>query len=117
MRNLNLCKHSICSLLLLFVSFLGYSQQSEVKSFNVANTVEIEVNASFTNLVIETWNKNKVEVEAFIEGENLSASEKQQLMKGWRLDVNGNSQKVSINSNSRSEERRVGKEGRYRWTQ
>ena len=100
MRNLNLCKHSICSLLLLFVSFLGYSQQSEVKSFNVANNVEIEVNASFTNLVIETWNKNKVEVEAFIEGENLSASEKQQLMKGWRLDVNGNSQKVSVNSNS-----------------
>lgn len=100
MRNLNLCKHSICSLLLLFISFLGYSQQSDIKSFNVASNVEIEVNASFTNLVIETWNKNKVEVEAFIEGENLSESEKQQLMKGWRLDVNGDSQKVIVNSNN-----------------
>lgn len=100
MKNINLWKHSICRLLLLFVSFLGYSQQAYIKSFNVANNVEVEINASFTNLVIETWNKNKVEVEAYIEGENLSESEKLQLMKAWRLDINGNSQRVSINSNA-----------------
>ena len=100
MKNLDLWKYSICSLLLLFISLLGYSQQSYLKSFNVANNVEVEVNASFTNLVIETWNKNKIEVEAYIDGDNLSEAEKQQMMKGWRLDINGNSQKVIVNSNA-----------------
>ncbi|MCZ4320282.1 hypothetical protein O4H26_14910 [Aequorivita viscosa] len=98
MKNLKLYNCSTIVVLLL-VSAFGYSQKKYVESFNVNDNVEVSVNTSFTNVIFETWNKNKVEVEAFIEGDKLSASEKEQQMKNWKLDVTGNSKKVSINSN------------------
>ena len=86
------------ALLLLFVSTLSYSQKNYLESFNVSDNVEVLVNSSYTNIVFETWNKNKVEVEAYIEGKKLSEKEKQQLMENWDLDITGNSKKISINS-------------------
>ena len=68
MKNLKLFKLSTLVVLALATTF-GYSQKKYVESFNVSDNVEISVNTSFTNVVFETWNKNKVEVEAFIEGD------------------------------------------------
>ena len=53
-------------------------------------------------MVFETWNKDYVEVEAFVEGENLSAKEKKEIFDSWKLDVLGNSKKVLITSKSNS---------------
>src|SRR5690606_9523895 len=100
MKNLKLYKLKIATLLLLLIGTVNYSQNKYVESFNVADNVEVSVNTSYTNIVFETWNKNKVEVEAYIEGEKLSEKEKQDLMKNWDLDISGNSKKVSITSNS-----------------
>ena len=102
MKNLKLYKLSILIVLALATTF-GYSQKKYVESFNVSDNVEVSVNTSFTNVVFETWNKNKVEVEAFIEGDNLSDSQKEQLMKNWDLDVTGNSKKINVTSNSGSQ--------------
>ncbi len=100
MKNLKLYKRKTAVLLLLLIGSLGYSQQKQVESFNVADDVEVSVNTSYTNIVFETWNKNKVEVEAYIEGEKLTEKEKQDLMKNWDLNITGNSKKVSISSNA-----------------
>ena len=100
MKNLKQYKRKIAVLLLLLIGSLGYSQKKQVESFNVADDVEVSVNTSYTNIVFETWNKNKVEVEAYIEGEKLTEKEKQDLMKNWDLNITGNSKKVSINSNA-----------------
>src|SRR5690606_3018863 len=100
MMNLKPYKRSTAVLLLLLIARLGFSQQNYVESFNVSDDVEVSVNTSFTNIIFETWNKNKVEVEAYIEGENLSGKEKQDLMKNWDLEITGNSKKVSITSNA-----------------
>lgn len=100
MMNLKLFSRNIAALLLLFVGTLGYSQKNYIESFNVADDVEVSINTSFTNVVFETWNKNKVEVEAYIDGEKLSEKDKQDLMKNWDLDITGNSKKVSITSNA-----------------
>ncbi|WP_052671343.1 DUF4097 family beta strand repeat-containing protein [Aequorivita vladivostokensis] len=99
MKNLKSFKRSTALVLLLATTF-GYSQKKYVESFNVADNIEVSVNTSFTNVVFETWNKDKVAVEAFIEGENLSEKEKEQLMKNWDLQVTGNSKKVTITSNA-----------------
>ena len=99
MKNLKLFKLSTLIVLALATTF-GYSQKNYVESFNVTDNVEVAVNTSYTNIIFETWNKNKVEVEAFIEGDNLSAKEKEQLMKNWDLNVTGNSKKISVTSNS-----------------
>lgn len=100
MKNLKLYKRRTAVLLLLLLGTVGYSQQKKVESFNVADDVEVTVNTSYTNIIFETWNKNKVEVEAYIEGEKLSEKEKQDAMKNWDLDISGNSKNVSINSNA-----------------
>lgn len=102
MKNLKLYKLSTLIVLTLVTTF-GYSQKKYVESFNVSDNVEVSVNTSFTNVVFETWNKNKVEVEAFIEGDNLSDSQKEQLMKNWDLEVTGNSKKINVTSNSGSQ--------------
>lgn len=99
MKNLKSFKRSL-ALGLFLVASLGYSQKKIVESFNVNDNVEVNVNTSFTNVVFETWNKDKVEVEAFIEGENLSEKEKEDLLKNWDLKVTGNSKNVTITSNS-----------------
>lgn len=98
MKNLKLYKRRLAALLLLFIGAIGYSQKNYVESFNVNDNVEVSVNTSYTNVVFETWNKNKVEVEAYIQGEKLSEKEKKDLMKSWNLDITGNSKKVSITS-------------------
>ncbi|MCB0468708.1 MAG: hypothetical protein KDC64_10945, partial [Aequorivita sp.] len=99
MKNLKLFKHSTLVVLALATTF-GYSQKKYVESFNVSDNVEVSVNTSFTNVIFETWNKNKVEVEAFIEGDNLSESQKEQLMENWNLDIIGNSKKITVTSNA-----------------
>lgn len=99
MKILNLFSHKT-ALFLLLLSTLSYSQKNYVESFNVSDNVAVSVNSSYTNIIFETWNKNKVEVEAFIEGEKLSETEKQELMKNWDLNISGNSKKISISSDA-----------------
>ena len=99
MMNLELFSRKI-ALMLLLVGTIGYSQKNYVESFDVADDVEVSLNTTYTNIVFETWNKNKVEVEAYIDGEKLSEKEKQDLMKNWDLDISGNSKKVTINSHA-----------------
>ena len=102
METLKLFSHKAV-FLLLFVSTLSYSQKNYIESFNVSDNVEVSVNSSYTNIVFETWNKNKVEVEAYIEGEKLSEKEKQRLMKNWDLNISGNSKKINISSDAGSQ--------------
>ncbi|MBT0608656.1 YggN family protein [Aequorivita echinoideorum] len=100
MNNSRLFNRNAVIGLLLAYSTLGFAQKNYVESFNVSENVEVEVNTSYTNVIFETWNKDRVEVEAFIEGSKLSEEEKQRLMKNWNLDITGNSKKITINSNA-----------------
>lgn len=95
MKNLRLYKLSAAAIMMLSLNF-GYSQQKYVESFNVDDGVEIFVNTSYTNVIFDTWNQDKVEVEAYIEGD----SEEKNLMKNWDLDISGNSKKITISSQS-----------------
>lgn len=102
MKILKLFSHKI-TFLALFVSALSYAQNNYAESFNVSDNVVVSVNSSYTDIIFETWNKNKVEVEAFIEGAKLSENEKRQLMKNWDLNITGNSKIISINSDAGSQ--------------
>jgi hypothetical protein len=87
---------------LLFCVSLVSAQSTYKESFKVGNDVTVSVNTSHTNVVFETWNKNYVEVEAFIDDESLSNKEKEEIFKNWDLEVLGNSKKVVIKSNDGS---------------
>ena len=45
------------------------------QTIKVDKEVTIDLNTSYCNIVFDTWNKNVVEIEAYIEGEKLSKEE------------------------------------------
>jgi len=99
-------KKKIISTLLvatLFLAQLSVFAQNEVEkkqeSFNVEEDVFIDLNTNRTNVIIETWNRDEVEIEAKVTSEELSEEQLTKIAELWKLDVLGNSNKVSIHSN------------------
>ncbi len=66
------------------------------KSINVNKDVTIDLNTSHTNIIIDTWDKNKVDVEAYIESDELSRSELKEVLKNWDVDIEGGDNLVTI---------------------
>jgi hypothetical protein len=100
MNKLKVLKLNCFTICILFISNSVFSQNKYVETFNATDEVLVSVNTSYTNIVFETWNKDKVEIEAFVEGEGLSAKEKKEIFDNWNFDVLGNSKKVVITSNA-----------------
>jgi len=86
--------------MLLLTSVVFYGQSKSVETFNASEDMTVEVNSAYTNIIFKTWNKNKVEVEAFIDDESLTEAEKQEYFEAWKFNVLGNSKKVMITSNA-----------------
>ncbi len=101
MNKLVVLKYKIAAVLALVVVATGFSQEKFVESYNASSDMVVTVNTSHTNVIFETWNKDKVEVEAFIEGEDLTKEQKQQLFNDWNFNVLGNSKNVVITSNGK----------------
>jgi len=102
MNNLVTVQYRFAVVLLLLCSLSMNAQNSYKESFNVGEDVQVSVNTTHTNVVFETWNKNKVEVEVFIDDDHLSAKEKKEIFDNWNFEVLGNSKKVIITSNEGS---------------
>ncbi len=68
------------------------------QSIKVDKDVVIDLNSSHCNIVFDTWNKDVVEIEAYIEGEKLSDDELQNALKMWKVDVDATQNQVSINA-------------------
>ena len=99
MNNLKVYKLSTLVLFVFGVSFGSFGQSKSVEGFDVSGEdVVISVNTSHTNVTFETWNKDRVEVEAYVEGEGLSEEEKKEIFDSWNFEVLGNSSRVVITS-------------------
>jgi len=92
----------LLSLALMLGSVLS-AQVEKVESFRVDKDVLIDVNTSYTNVVFETWNKDRVEVIARVEGDGISKEELQEVLEGWDYEVLGNSEKIVVTSNAANE--------------
>jgi hypothetical protein len=66
------------------------------QSIKVDKDVVIDLNTSYSNIVFDTWNKNTIEIEAYVEGEKLSNEELEKALKHWDVDVDATRKKVSI---------------------
>lgn len=76
------------------------------EKFTVQNDVTVTLNTSYTNVIFETWNRNTVEVEAYLQGENLTEGDSQRFIDNWRINASGNSNEITVSStaiNSREE--------------
>lgn len=88
---------------LLFFSFLItgsiWGQQKLTKlsqSIKVGDEVVVDLNTSYCNIIFDTWNKNEVEVEAYVEGELLSTEVLEQALNSWGIDIDASMNKVII---------------------
>lgn len=68
------------------------------EKFVVNEDVTIHLNTSHTEIVFEGWNKNTVEVEAYIEGDNINENNKERFLQNWKIEALGNSREIKINS-------------------
>ncbi|PKQ44841.1 hypothetical protein [Confluentibacter flavum] len=66
------------------------------QSIKVDNGVILNLNTSNCNIEFDTWNKNVVEIEAYIEGEKLSKEELEKALKAWGVSVDATSKEISI---------------------
>ncbi|MEN3324585.1 hypothetical protein VP395_12660 [Mariniflexile soesokkakense] len=98
---------SIIKIKLFVLSFFVvgtlFSQQKLTKtaqSIDVNKDVTINLNTSYTNIVFDTWNKNTIEIEAYIEGEMLSGEALKKALKDWQITVDASKSVVTISTKS-----------------
>ncbi|WP_405566349.1 hypothetical protein [Polaribacter sp. Asnod6-C07] len=98
-------KHSLYKHIItcIAIGFLGttFAQKFDKKfteNFKTNKDVEVAINASNTDINVTIWNKNEVQVEAFIEIEGISKEEAEKYFKDWNFEALGNSKKVKITS-------------------
>lgn len=86
-----------------FVASAVMAQQKLIKtsqSIDVNKDVTINLNTSNTNIIFDTWNKNTIEIEAFIEGEKLSDEALKKVLKEWQINIEASKSLVTITSKS-----------------
>lgn len=97
------CKpFKIATIILLFSNTI-LAQKVDKKyseKFYTNNDVEIAINASNADINVTTWNKNEVEVNAYIEIEGLKKEEVEKYFKNWNFEALGNKKTVKINATS-----------------
>lgn len=94
-------KLNIFAALLLFGSIL-YAQKTQnklSKKFELNSQNNLVFNTSHTNIVFETWDKNSVGVEAFIEG-NFSPEEGEEILKNWQVTFEEDNGSIIVNSST-----------------
>lgn len=93
-------------LIVLAFVFINAIQAQKVdkkfsEKFPVNKDVLVSINATNTEVNVETWNKNQVLVEATIEIEGLSKKEAEKYIESYRFEALGNKDKVKITSQDR----------------
>jgi len=93
-------KFSLC---LLFV-LSGYAQKSKTytESFNVSKDVEVHLNANNAEIIIETWNKSRVDVQATINIDIEDDELANEILENFEFEALGNSSKVEIRAGGKA---------------
>lgn len=87
--------------LLLLVGTLSATAQKVTKftkTVNANKEVKINLNTSHTNIEVDTWSKDQVEVEAYIEGEKMYKEDLENELKNWNITLSGSGDEVTIES-------------------
>ena len=96
MRTIRL-KYVILSL--LFITAGSFAQTKKLsKTYKTAPNVNVELDSRHTNIIIESWDRNEVQIEAFLEGETNDAEMTRKLLDSWKLETSGSTSKVVIES-------------------
>ncbi|WP_034922714.1 hypothetical protein [Gillisia sp. CAL575] len=68
------------------------------KTYKTKQDVSVVVDAKYTNIIVENWDKNEVAIEAYLESGNLKSEEAKKAMESWKLETSGSSDRIEITS-------------------
>ena len=90
----------------VFLSVFSLSAQQKLqkisKSVKANKEVTLNLDTSYTNIEIDTWDKNEVQVEAYIESKELTKKELQEFLENWDVEIEGSGSNVSIQTHGGS---------------
>jgi hypothetical protein len=95
-------KHNFLGFILLFTTVL-FAQKHDKKvseSFNVNKDVIVDISTRYTDVTIETWNKNIVSVQGVWEVEGLNKEDSNELFENVDFEALGSKEKVIIKAKS-----------------
>lgn len=97
MKFLNIKVIIVCLLTLSLSAQQKLEKASQ--SIKTNKDVVINLNTTHTDIEIDTWNKNYIEVEAYMESDKLTKEQLKTALKAWKVNVNGTTDEVTIESN------------------
>lgn len=100
MKHIKINKHSVIAIISLGVVFSAVAQEKLKEQFVVAKDVVIQLNTSHTNVIFESWNKDVVGVEAYVEGAGLSREQLNNVLHTWEVSANAADNNVRITANT-----------------
>jgi len=94
----NIKSNYILLFCLLFSAGIFAQTKKLEKTYKTNQDVSVVIDAKYTNIIIENWDKNEVVIEAFLETGNLKGEEAKKALESWKLETSGNSDKIEITS-------------------
>lgn len=83
---------------LLCCSAAGMAQSKLQETFRTNPDVSVVIDARHTNVIVENWDRNEVEIEAYLEGDDSEERTRQEQLDAWKLQTSGNAREVRITS-------------------
>lgn len=89
-------------LLCIIASLSELSAQQIVQklreNFQVIPDVNLQLNSNHTSVLFESWDQNSIQIEAYIEGNFPTSSNRQKALDNWKIEVKNTPNGVVINS-------------------
>ncbi|WKK64783.1 hypothetical protein [Lutimonas zeaxanthinifaciens] len=84
------------------LSIGAYAQQftKPLQEFKVGGNTTVSVEASYAEIEIIEWNKNKVEIEGLMSVQGLPEEEAKKIFESWDISVQADANKIKIRSNA-----------------
>jgi len=88
-------------LIMCLISTISIAQNkvNKLKQTNKVNKdVTVDLNTNYVQIEVDTWNKDEISVEAYLESEKLSEAELKEALKEWNLNIETSPSNVLISS-------------------
>jgi len=93
---------------LFFCAAIASNVMGQQKLNKVSQTIKadkdvtIDINTNYVQIEVDTWNKNSVEIEAYVQSEKLSKENLKKVLDNWDIDIDGSNDYISIASRGNS---------------
>ena len=96
----NLPYKILAVLMIAGISVTGQQFKTPVQEYKLENGKVVSIEASYTEIEIEEWSKNKVEVQGVMNIQGLNEEEAQRTFDDWVINAQENDDGIAIRSNS-----------------